>query len=214
MGRSDGCRQTASGAGVNPYNKEIQGSQLLAGPHMDVKELRRAYATLGLDDPRHPDAGAGRLPDLGPPCSPSPSPRRRRHHRRPRREHQPVPPRNWTWPGTPSSSLRARCAVPAPPARVQQCAATPRCGSVCTRLAPAGAPPAAPCTTPCCVGLRPGRLQAVQRETTRRGWWGVLPRSRTCARSPQQHREGVPARVEPSVPRQPRRSGSPRASSA
>lgn len=197
--------------GEIPYNKGIQGSSGSRGRHMDVRELRRAYATLGLDDDATlaqardayliwaallSETATEQNHDAGNSAAARAVSADLCHHEldlawhaiEQAHEHGVLFPR------------RAR--------GCRQCTATPAVRVSLHSVAPGGLRArstvhnALLCRT---CGL--ATYQRVQRETLRRGWWGVLAPFANLRAITRNHTEKVfLRRLEPSVPRQHRRA--------
>jgi hypothetical protein len=176
---------------------------------MDVKELRRAYATLGLDD--HSTLGQARDAYLiwaallaEPPSSESAEPAQAAARATADLSHHEL---DLAWHAIEQAHEHG-VLFPRRPRGCQQCAATPAVRVTLHSVAPGGF--RARSTIHNSLLCRTCGLEAyrrVQQETRRRGWWGVLaPFANLRAIMRNSTEKAFLRRVEPSVPRQSRRA--------
>jgi len=175
---------------------------------MDVKELRRAYATLGLDDhatlTQARDAYLIWAALLTEPLTPTDDDTTAALAASTNLCHHEL---DLAWHAIEQAHEHG-VLFPRRPRGCQQCAATPAVRVSLHSVAPGGV--RARSTVHNALLCRACGLAAykrVQRETTRRGWWGVLaPFANLRAIARNSTEKAFLRRVEPSVPRQPRRS--------
>jgi hypothetical protein len=176
---------------------------------MDVKELRRAYATLGLDD--HATLNQARdayliwAALLSEPFTTEPEEQAQAAARAAAADlsHHEL---DLAWHAIEQAHEHG-VLFPRRPRGCQQCAATPAVRVTLHSVAPGGF--RARTTVHNALLCRTCGLEAyarVQRETKRRGWWGVLaPFANLRAIARNSTERAFLRRVEPTVPRQPRR---------